>query len=159
VAGQTKLIPQPELKIRQLKGSDAVKIAALERITPGAAQWGAEGYAQLDTGELIGFGVFGENELELYGFAVARVAAYEMEILNLGVSYRTRRQGIAARLIAAALAEGRKRCARRAFLEVRESNSGARAFYRAQGFQDAGRRKLYYSNPFEDALVLSLPLT
>lgn len=150
---------QPKHKIRALKGSDATKIATLEWITPDAAQWGEEGYSQLDTGELIGFGVFDENELELFGFIVSRIAADEMEILNLGVSFRTRRQGIATALITAALAEGKQRVAQRAFLEVRESNSGARTFYLSQGFQETGRRKLYYSHPFEDALVLSCPLT
>lgn len=156
---QAKLNPQPEHKIRALKGSDATKIAVLEWITPDAAQWGAAGYAQLDTGALIGFGVFDEHEIELFGFIVARIAADEMEILNLGVSYRTRRQGIAKRLLASALAEGKKRGARKAFLEVRESNSDARAFYQSQGFRETGRRKLYYIHPFEDALVLSHPLT
>jgi ribosomal-protein-alanine N-acetyltransferase len=159
VPAQSGINPQPEYKIRSLKGSDATKIAVLEWITPDAAQWGAEGYPQLDTGELIGFGVFDEHEIELFGFIVARIAADEMEILNLGVSFRTRRQGLAKRLLTAALAEGKKSGARRAFLEVRESNSDARAFYQSQGFQETGRRKLYYSHPFEDALVLSCPLT
>jgi ribosomal-protein-alanine N-acetyltransferase len=108
---------------------------------------------------LNGFGAFDENEIEMLGFIVARIAADEMEILNLGVSYRTRRRGIASKLLAASIAEGKRRGASRAFLEVRESDSGARAFYQSQGFQEAGRRKLYYSHPFEDALLLSCTLT
>jgi ribosomal-protein-alanine N-acetyltransferase len=48
--------------------------------------------------------------------------------------------------------------ARRAFLEVRESNAGARAFYSKMGFVEAGRRKNYYREPAEDALLLSRTL-
>lgn len=156
---QSKADPQPMLNIRVLKGSDATKIALLELIIPDAAQWGARGYAQLDTGEWIGFGAFDEDDIELLGFIVVRIASDEMEILNLGVSSRRRRQRVAARLVATALAEGKKRGGKRAFLEVRESNSGARSFYQSQGFQEAGRRKLYYSHPVEDALILSHPMT
>jgi len=41
---------------------------------------------------------------------------------------------------------------------VRESNSGARAFYSSRGFTEQGRRKNYYSQPVEDALLLVLVL-
>jgi ribosomal-protein-alanine N-acetyltransferase len=40
------------------------------------------------------------------------------------------------------------------FLEVRESNGGARALYASRGFEVAGRRAKYYRKPVEDALVL-----
>src|SRR5580658_10174006 len=130
---------EPPLNIRALSGADATKIAMLESITPDAAQWGAGGYARLGTGELIGFGA--EEEVELFGFIVAQIAADEMEILNLAVSFRTRRKGIAAKMLAVAMAAGKKRGAKRAFLEVRESNAGARAFYHSQGFGESGKRK------------------
>jgi ribosomal-protein-alanine N-acetyltransferase len=45
------------------------------------------------------------------------------------------------------------------FLEVRESNSAARAFYAGLSFTQIGRRRGYYRNPEEDALVLSQTLT
>ena len=44
------------------------------------------------------------------------------------------------------------------FLEVRSSNSGARALYAALGFSQEGRRRNYYQDPAEDALVLSILL-
>jgi ribosomal-protein-alanine N-acetyltransferase len=44
---------------------------------------------------------------------------------------------------------------RRVFLEVRESNGGARAFYSGLGFAQQGRRRKYYQDPVEDALLLS----
>ena len=41
------------------------------------------------------------------------------------------------------------------FLEVRESNSAARSLYEKLGFQQTGRRKSYYANPIEDAILYS----
>jgi ribosomal-protein-alanine N-acetyltransferase len=129
----------------------------LERSCPEAAKWGMGGYAQLDTGEIEAWGA--DDGIELLAFIVVRIAADEMEILNLAVSHRVRRQGLATKLLAAALAECKTRGASRAFLEVRESNAGARAFYQSRGFEESGRRKFYYSHPYEDALMLSMPLT
>ena len=40
------------------------------------------------------------------------------------------------------------------YLEVRESNKAARALYEKWAFIEAGRRKSYYQEPLEDALVL-----
>jgi ribosomal-protein-alanine N-acetyltransferase len=47
---------------------------------------------------------------------------------------------------------------RRVFLEVRESNAGARSFYARLEFAEAGRRRNYYRDPMEDALLLSRTL-
>jgi ribosomal-protein-alanine N-acetyltransferase len=53
-----------------------------------------------------------------------------------------------------ALDWGRRRGARRAFLEVRPSNAGALALYRSLGFRTLSLRRRYYQHPTEDALVL-----
>jgi ribosomal-protein-alanine N-acetyltransferase len=78
----------------------------------------------------------------------------EMEILNLAVEPSERLKGIASRLVQQVLTGEPAKRPRRIFLEVRESNSAARAFYLAQGFVMNGRRRSYYSDPAEDALVL-----
>ena len=84
-----------------------------------------------------------------------RIAADEMEILNLAVAPQSRRLGIASQLIARALASAKDSGAARAYLEVRPSNAAALALYAQHGFAAAGRRPLYYRDPVEDALVLS----
>ena len=43
-------------------------------------------------------------------------------------------------------------------LEVRASNEAAIALYKSLGFFEAGRRKHFYKNPAEDALVMLKPL-
>ncbi len=56
------------------------------------------------------------------------------------------------------LAEGAAHGARRTYLEVRRSNVPAQRLYESLGFTDTGVRKNYYSQPEEDALVLSLAM-
>src|SRR2546426_12222133 len=92
------------------------------------------------------------------GFVIARRLAGEMEILNLGVEPVARRRGTATRLLEAALKLGLRRGAKKAFLEVRASNTGAIAFYQRMSFGLAGRRPCYYTDPTEDALMLSRQL-
>lgn len=95
---------------------------------------------------------------QVAGFLLFRGAADEIEILNLAVSPLRRRAGIGTELLRAALAGAAGRGARRVFLEVRESNSVAKAFYKQLGFAECGRRPRYYSAPDEDGVVLSRPV-
>jgi ribosomal-protein-alanine N-acetyltransferase len=143
--------------IRRLKSSDAQEIAALEGLCPEAAQWGIAGYSGFASGAITGWGA--EVGGNLVASIVVRIAADELEILNVAVNPNNRRQGIATKLISEATSSGRKHGARRAFLEVRDSNFAARAFYQALGFQETGRRKDYYPSPAENAIILTLPLT
>lgn len=92
------------------------------------------------------------------GFIVARVVAGELHINNVAVRPEFRRQGIAAQLIEAALRQGQADGARIAFLEVRAGNVPAQGLYCRCGFQVTGRRRRYYRQPVEDALLMSLLL-
>jgi ribosomal-protein-alanine N-acetyltransferase len=90
------------------------------------------------------------------GFIISRLIAGELHINNVAVRPEFRRQGIAAQLLTAVLDAGRIHGARLAFLEVRASNAAAQGLYQSCGFQVAGRRKRYYNQPVEDALLMSL---
>lgn len=88
------------------------------------------------------------------GYVVAWFVADEGEIANLAVREPTRRRGIGAALLDAALDEGRRRGAKAIYLEVRNSNAAARALYASRNFEEVGRRRNYYRKPEEDAIVL-----
>jgi ribosomal-protein-alanine N-acetyltransferase len=88
------------------------------------------------------------------GYLVARHAADEAEILNVGVAPGSRRQGVGRTLVAAALERLAGLGARQVYLEVRESNVAARALYRRFAFSEVSRRADYYRRPVEDAVVL-----
>lgn len=93
---------------------------------------------------------------ELQAFLVARYGADECELENLGVAADCRRRGFASQLVQTLIAAARERDLERILLEVRESNQAARALYGKLGFRENGRRKAYYSQPPEDAILLAL---
>ena|SRR2546421_12774347 len=94
----------------------------------------------------------------LYGFIAARVTAGELHINNIGVRATARGRGIGGALLRAALATARRLGAQTALLEVRAGNREAQALYGRFGFEVAGRRRNYYHDPTEDALLMSASL-
>ncbi|HYA88040.1 MAG TPA: ribosomal protein S18-alanine N-acetyltransferase [Nitrospirota bacterium] len=80
----------------------------------------------------------------------------EMHILNLAVTPSERRQGIATRLVLAAIKRAYQMGARRAYLEVRVSNEAAMKLYSDLGFTGISVRRDYYDAPVEDAVVMAL---
>lgn len=99
-----------------------------------------------------------EEEGTVVGYLLLMEIAPEAEILNLAVDPDRRREGIGDRLMAAAIGYAQDREIETLFLEVRESNLAAQSLYRKVGFMDLGRRKRYYRNPTEDAIMMILPL-
>jgi [ribosomal protein S18]-alanine N-acetyltransferase len=80
----------------------------------------------------------------------------ELHIATFAAHRDFRRQGIGSRLLVAALADGRRLGAKRAILEVRETNLEAQAMYRKFGFEVTGRRPGYYRDNGETALLMTL---
>ena len=95
-----------------------------------------------------------EQEGSVVGFIVGRQVEDEWEIENIAVTGVARRCGLGSRLVGELLDLVRKRGGKSVFLEVRESNRAARSLYGKWAFLEVGRRKMYYQNPAEDALVL-----
>ncbi len=92
---------------------------------------------------------------DVVGLFSGDVVVDEFQIDNLAVSERIRRKGLGRELLRSALSRAGVLGAHTAILEVRSSNSSARAFYETEGFRIVGLRKRYYSDPIEDALLLS----
>ena len=94
------------------------------------------------------------SECTVAGFCTFWLVFDEIHINNLAMRPQFRGQGIGTALLHHVLAEAKQLGARRATLEVRASNEGARRLYDRLGFYVAGTRRNYYSNPVEDALIL-----
>src|SRR5262245_50246262 len=91
-------------------------------------------------------------------YIAARAAAGELHINNVAVREGYRRNGIARLLLTQTIAEGKRLGATTAFLEVRRGNLAAQALYEKCGFKSIARRPRYYSEPLEDAVVMSRSL-
>lgn len=144
-----------ELKVslRPMVASDADAVVEIQTASPEIAQWTARDYARVPNAGMIAW--VAEIEGVVAGFLVARRIARELEILNLAVRPDARRRGLGRALIQFAFAWGKQFDAKTVYLEVRVSNRVAQEFYKRHQFQETGRRPLYYSNPVEDALVLT----
>jgi ribosomal-protein-alanine N-acetyltransferase len=136
--------------------AEAGLVARLFSEAAEAAHWSAQELVQLETSGIRVWVAIEENCMA--GAVAAREAADEAEILNLAVAPAWRGRGIGRRLMETALEAVVSSGVRRVFLEVRESNARARAFYSGMGFAESGRRPGYYRHPVEDALVLSRTL-
>jgi ribosomal-protein-alanine N-acetyltransferase len=90
---------------------------------------------------------------DVVGFLVARHLAAEWELENIVVAPTVRRQGLGRQLLDALSLAARETAGGSVFLEVRESNAVARTLYERAGFEQTGRRKGYYTDPIEDAVL------
>lgn len=90
------------------------------------------------------------------GYAGAWLVYDEGQITNIAIRPSARRQGFGAKLTSALIEECFKRGMHEIFLEVRISNLSALSLYRQLGFTVKGIRKNYYSEPKEDAYIMSL---
>lgn len=146
--------------LRDAALEEAEALVALQQDSPGAAAWSAADYESLLSADTtVCLLAEDEDNDEPVGFVLARLAADEMEILNLAVASTQRRRGLGRRLVAEALGRGRTRGVEKCWLEVRASNQAALAFYRTLGFRQQSRRRAYYRDPVEDAVVCARPLT
>jgi ribosomal-protein-alanine N-acetyltransferase len=92
----------------------------------------------------------------LAGYLCSWLVADEMEIQNVAISPRFRRQGLARRLIDHVLLRARKTGAERILLEVRAGNVPARELYRQCGFEECGLRRGYYPDGEDAVLMVSM---
>lgn len=99
-----------------------------------------------------------ERSGHILGYAVFYFAASEAHIMNIAVHPGVRRRGLAREMLSRVLALARRKAVEECFLEVRESNMPARGLYEKLGFEAVGRRKGYYQESGEDALVMKLRL-
>lgn len=98
--------------------------------------------------ETVYYIAFADNQ-EVVGFLATSVVMTETEITNIGVRPDFQGQGIASDLLKQLIRDGDE-----LFLEVRASNQPALNLYQKLGFVAYYRRKSYYHNPIEDAILM-----
>ena len=140
------------MMIMNMRQDHVVQVAALEKLCF-RDPWSEKSVAS----EL-------ENKLSLWlvavedgnavGYVGSQTVIDESDMMNIAVHPDYRSRGIATALIVALVGELKKRGSRCLTLEVRASNEPAIRLYRTMDFAEVGRRKNYYRNPREDALIL-----
>ncbi len=149
------------MKIRAATFADIPSIVNLERQSPTAGHWTEEQYRHaFQPGGATRLVLVGAEDLEAspLGFLVAQRLAPDWELENIVVAPAARRKGLGKRLLHELLVAAKKTNSTAVFLEVRESNAAARTLYETAGFEQTGRRKSYYKNPPEDAVLYRLTL-
>lgn len=96
---------------------------------------------------------------EALAFVAVRIQASEMDIVNLAVSPAHRGRGVGAALIRGLLQAPVAKGVESVFLEVRASNAAALALYGRLGFTHTQRRRNFYRDPVEDAVLMTLRLS
>lgn len=94
------------------------------------------------------------EEDTVVGYVGSQTVMGETDMMNVAVHPNCRRRGIAKGLLEALIRTLKKLGSRSLTLEVRASNEPAITLYTEFGFLEAGRRRNYYRNPKEDALIL-----
>ena len=97
-----------------------------------------------------------EADGRVVGMVVTWLFVDEAHIATIATHPDYRRQGIARKLLTYTLQSAISEGARSSFLEVRASNLAAQEMYRKFGYVEVGRRKRYYRDNDEDAILMNL---
>ncbi len=154
-----------EVRVRAASAADVDAVVALERSAVEAPHWGATEYAAIVASG--GGGVqrcllVAEMNGRLVGFAVGKVigvgAECSAELESVAVDAAVRRLGVGRTLCKAVVEWCRGLSAVMVELEVRAGSAGAIPLYEGLGFVAVGRRRGYYRDPADDALLMRLEL-
>jgi [ribosomal protein S18]-alanine N-acetyltransferase len=133
---------------------DVAAIMELASAAKTAAQWTEQQYRQIFSGNMPERrALVMECDSRMLGFLVARASEEEWELENILISPQEQRRGLGFQLLKECLRIAHGSGALHMYLEVRESNRPARFLYEKCGFLEAGRRKRYYRDPEEDAIL------
>ena len=139
--------------ITNMREGHVSQVAALEKLCFGTEAWSEKSVASELTNPLS-LWLVAEEAGEVLGYIGSQTVLDETDMMNVAVHPDFRGRGIATGLILGLVEELRKKGSHALMLEVRASNETAIRVYRRLEFAEVGRRKNYYRNPREDALIL-----
>ncbi len=144
------------IEYRPLDASHAADVAAMERECMGSDAWGTSLVAdELPRRDRTWWAAYDGGKL--VGYCGGWIGAGQVQIVKNATHPAYRRRGIAAELISLVSSDARNLGATEMTLEVRESNTGAQAFYENLGLANIGVRPHYYSDR-ENAVIMTGPL-
>ncbi len=139
--------------IRELRADDLASVVSIEQDSftdPWSARMFETVLSMPHTRALVC-----ETDDVICGYLIASVVLDSAEVLNIAVAPHARGRGFARALLANCFSETTAAGVNTWYLEVRASNTAARALYISEGFCEAGTRRNYYQNPREDAILMT----
>jgi ribosomal-protein-alanine acetyltransferase len=138
--------------IRLARAEDLPFLLEIERDSPSAAHWQELDYrkAIAQSERLV---LVAARDSRVFGFLVASVTTEEWELENIAVATPARRRGVGRELMIALIVRARRAKAVEIRQEIRASNTVAQRLGQSVGFVEGGRRRNYYRDPAEDALL------
>ena len=140
------------IKIVSMDCSHVAAVAALEK-TCFSDPWSENSIASELDNPLSCWLVAVDNDM-VVGYVGSQTVLDGSDMMNIAVHPDYRKQGIGTGLILELIRELSLRGSHSLMLEVRTSNEQAISVYSKLGFSEIGRRRNYYRNPKEDALIL-----
>lgn len=140
------------MTIEKMNAGQVAQIAALEKICF-SDPWSENSIASELENKLAHWLVAQEGEM-VAGYIGSQTVMGETDMMNVAVHPDFRRRGIAEALVKRLVEDLQAMESHCLTLEVRATNAPAIALYEKLGFSQIGRRKNYYRNPREDALIL-----
>lgn len=145
-----------EVTMRSMATGDIDGVLEIERVSF-AAPW-TRGMFEETLSSPVAASYIVEQAGKIVGYIIFYAAAREIHVMNIAVHPGLRQRGLASWMMSRIIGLARKSSAEVCFLEVRESNIPARGLYEKLGFKPVGKRKGYYRETGEDAIVMQLAL-
>ena len=143
------------LLIRRMTLDDLPTVVELDKISF-SLPWPEKSFRFEITDNLASRCWVAEVDGRLVAMLVGWLLVDDIHIATIATHPDFRRQGIGRKLLSHALSRAVVEGARSSFLEVRESNLAAQEMYRQFGYEPTGRRKRYYKDNDEDAILMTL---
>lgn len=135
------------------------ELAEMEKICFPGDPWSREAFAETAANEsFIILFAYDMQMSKIVGYSVIYCVLDQADLANIAVLPNCRGRKIGKMLLEETLKKAFDNGVSEVFLEVRESNLPARGLYASSGFAEIGKRRNYYSNPREDAILMACKL-
>lgn len=142
----------PNIAIRRMSESDLEVVSTIEKEVF-QDPWSLNAF-KTDLNNSMAWPMVAEFENKIVGYSNIYIVAGEVQIGNFAVAPGFRNRGVGKRMMNEIFEKANEYKCHSVFLEVRESNTPAMELYRSYGFISSGKRKDYYSNPRENAIIM-----
>ncbi|WP_028401929.1 ribosomal protein S18-alanine N-acetyltransferase [Ectobacillus panaciterrae] len=141
------------ITFRDMELKDIKQVMTIEQASF-AIPWTEEAFEkELTVNEYARYTVMAEDQ-KIIGYCGMWLILDESHITNIAVLPEYRGRKLGERLLGFVIEQARRQGAKTMTLEVRVSNEAAQGLYRKLGFLNGGIRKRYYTDNYEDALVM-----